>query len=66
MKRMILHKLTLSGDGKKNATITFNKGLNVISGDSDTGKTYAFQCIDYMLGKENPPKEIIEAKGYNL
>lgn len=61
---MILTKLTLSGQGKKDAILTFQEGLNVISGDSDTGKTYAFQCINYMLGKENPPKEIQEAAGY--
>lgn len=64
MKRMILHKLTLSGKDKQNAILQFNKGLNVITGDSDTGKTFAFHCIDYMLGRETPPKNIIEAQGY--
>lgn len=44
----------------------FSMGLNVISGDSDTGKTYAFQCLNYMLGAEKAPKDITEAAGYNL
>ena len=65
MKRMLLTKLTLSGVEKEDAVLTFEKGLNVITGDSDTGKTYAFQCINYILGAEKPPKNIAEAKGYS-
>ena len=60
----MLKKLVLSGVDKKDAVLKFTKGLNVISGDSDTGKTYAFQCINYMLGAETPPKLIKEADGY--
>ena len=64
MKRIVLKKLVLSGVDKKDAVLKFTKGLNVISGDSDTGKTYAFQCINYMLGAETSPKLIKEADGY--
>lgn len=39
----------------------FHKGLNVISGASDTGKTYVYECIDYLLGGRDEPKEIPEA-----
>ena len=53
MKRIVLKKLVLSGVDKKDAVLKFTEGLNVISGDSDTGKTYAFQCINYMLGAED-------------
>lgn len=66
MKRMVLTKLVLSGTGKKDAILIFDKGLNVVSGDSDTGKTYAFQCLNYMLGAEKVPKSITEADGYSL
>ena len=62
---MTLSKLELSGAGKKDAVLLFHKGLNVITGDSDTGKTYAFQCLNYMLGAEKKPKSINEAKGYS-
>lgn len=65
MRRMVLVRLTLSGVGKKDAVINFEKGLNVITGDSDTGKTFAFQCINYVLGGEHPPKNISEANGYS-
>lgn len=66
MKRMTLTKLVLSGTGKPDAILKFAKGLNVISGDSDTGKTYAFQCLNYILGATTPPKDITEAHGYSL
>ena len=65
MKRMILTRLTLSGAGKADAILNFKKGLNVVTGDSDTGKTFAFQCINYVLGGERPPKNIVEANGYS-
>ncbi|MBI2283302.1 MAG: hypothetical protein HYU71_06315 [Bacteroidetes bacterium] len=45
--------------------MTFEKGFNVISGLSDTGKSYVFACINYMLGGSNPPKAIPEAIGYS-
>lgn len=66
LKRMVLTKLTLSGAEKKDASLIFKMGLNVISGDSDTGKTYAFQCLNYILGAEKIPKDITEAHGYSL
>ena len=65
MKRILLHKLVLSGTSKKDAVLEFKQGLNIITGDSDTGKTYAFQCVNYVLGGSSVPKEIDEAKGYS-
>lgn len=66
MNRMILRKLTVSGTGKPDAILTFKEGLNVISGDSDTGKTFAFQCLNYILGAETKPKAIVEASDYSI
>lgn len=66
MKRMLLRRLVLSGVGKPDAVLEFKEGLNVVSGDSDTGKTYAFQCLNYILGATKAPKEIAEAHGYSL
>lgn len=58
-------QLRLTGPTKPDATLDFQQGLNVICGPSDTGKTFAFQCIDYMLGGGKPPKTIPEAFGYD-
>ncbi len=38
--------------------------MNVISGPSDTGKTFIFQCIDFILGARKLPDELPEAQGY--
>lgn len=58
-------KLEAIGPDKKPAILKFNKGLNVLSGASDTGKSYVTECIDYILGANEPPKSVEEADGYN-
>lgn len=60
-----LRRLALTGPGKEPAEVTFTRGLNVIAGPSDTGKTFIAQCIDYALGSGDPPKEIPEAENYS-
>lgn len=59
-----LRRLALIGPGKTAAEVTFARGLNVIAGPSDTGKSFIAQCLDYVLGGGDPPKEIPEAEGY--
>ena len=61
-----IKKLELSGSSVETKTIQFKKGLNVIFGSSDTGKTFIFQCINYMLGGSTPPKPIPESENYNF
>jgi len=56
--------LRLTGTGLKAAEVTFEPGLNVIWGASNTGKSFIFSCIDFMLGRDAPPPEITAAKGY--
>lgn len=60
----VLRRLALTGPGKEPAEVTFTRGLNVIAGPSDTGKSFIAQCLDYALGSGDPPKEIPEAEGY--
>lgn len=59
-----LRKLTLSGHGVANAELRFMHGLNVVTGPSDTGKTFIAQCIDFAMGSGSAPKEIPEAAQY--
>ncbi|NOU77983.1 hypothetical protein GC101_03720 [Paenibacillus sp. LMG 31459] len=47
--RLILKKLILVGR-EKNYIVPFNLGLNIIYGDSDTGKSSILNIIDYLLG----------------
>lgn len=62
--RLVLKKLILTGNGKQDAVIDFNEGLNVIAGASDTGKSFAFECINFILGSSEAPSCPPEAKGY--
>ena len=59
-----LRKLSLVGAGVPAAEVSFENGLNVIIGPSDTGKTFIAQCIDFAMGASSKPKEIPEAVPY--
>ncbi|MFO0880749.1 MAG: hypothetical protein U0840_25735 [Gemmataceae bacterium] len=56
--------LRLTGPEVKPAEVTFDPGLNVFWGASETGKSFIFTCIDFMLGRSTPPKNIYELDGY--
>ncbi|HEY9756761.1 MAG TPA: AAA family ATPase [Oculatellaceae cyanobacterium] len=60
-----LRRLRVTGEGLKPAEIEFADGLNVLTGPSNTGKSYVFRCIEYMLGGQSTPKEITESAGYS-
>lgn len=57
-------KIASIGTNKRAAEINFKKGLNVVAGASETGKSYLMDCINYIFGARDPPKEIKESKGY--
>ncbi|QEE49111.1 hypothetical protein FUA48_05805 [Flavobacterium alkalisoli] len=57
--------LSITGDSLEPAILSFTSGFNLISGGSDTGKSFAFSCLDYMLGKIEAPDGIPESVGYN-
>ncbi|RCX24620.1 AAA domain-containing protein [Bacillus sp. AG236] len=60
-----IHKLIVIGKNVNDVFVEFKKGLNIISGPSDTGKSYIFECINYMLGSSTEPKKIKEGKEYS-
>lgn len=60
----LLHELRVTGPRVADALVNFSAGLNVISGASNTGKSYIFQCLDYMFGANKPPKAIDESRQY--
>lgn len=61
----VIRTLRAIGRTLPSAEVTFDGGLNVITGASETGKTYILQCIDYMLGGLTPPKDVAEGRGYD-
>lgn len=60
----VLRRLAVTGRGRPEAALSFHRGLNVIVGPSDTGKTYIAQCLDFIMGSQTPPKSIPQAQGY--
>lgn len=65
MSGFYLVRLSLKGEGVKTSSIRFEKGLNIVYGGSDIGKTFIYQCIDYLLGGAVKPKEIKQSRKYN-
>lgn len=59
-----ISKLEIRGVNLATASLTFKKGFNLVSGGSDTGKSYAFSCLEFMMGKIDSPKNIPESSGY--
>jgi hypothetical protein len=60
-----LRELRLTGPSKPPAAMKFVAGGNVISGASDTGKSYLFRCMDFVLGAEKMGKKVDEDEGYD-
>jgi len=60
-----LQRLVVTGRERPAATLDFTPGLNVISGVSNSGKTYVLQCVDWIFGAKIPPKGIKESQGYD-
>lgn len=61
-----LRELRLCGPGQVAGSLVFASGLNVIEGASDTGKSYALSCIDFVMGAGTPPEEIPQARPYDV
>jgi hypothetical protein len=60
-----LRRLQITGPDVAVAEIHFGPGLNVVSGASDTGKSYLVETVDFMLGGGTPPRQIPESRGYD-
>lgn len=57
MGKIKLVELQVSGENVLTSSIKFGKKLTIISGPSDTGKTYIYKCIDYIFGAKNDAKK---------
>ncbi|MGI8547320.1 MAG: hypothetical protein ACR2M1_08290 [Gemmatimonadaceae bacterium] len=60
-----LRRLLLLGANVAPAELRFTTGLNVISGPSNTGKSFALYCIDFLLGAKRLAKRVAEAQAYD-
>lgn len=48
-----IKKIVITGTGVEPAVVEFDKGLNIVYGESNTGKSYIAECIDYMFGAKD-------------
>ncbi|MGX9699490.1 AAA family ATPase [Janthinobacterium lividum] len=62
---MIIKSIEVVGKNVRPAVLYFSKGLNVVAGPSNTGKSYLIECIKFALGASAVPKPIKESKGYD-
>ena len=53
MADFYIRQLTVSGDGVKPTVIEFKPGTNIIYGNSDIGKSYVVECLDFIFGAKN-------------
>ncbi len=53
MKRFYIKQIAASGSGVKYSAIDFDKGVNIIHGPSNTGKSYVLNCINFMFGSDS-------------
>lgn len=51
MKKYFIKQLILKGENKPTSTIEFSDKLTIITGPSNTGKSYILKIIDFVLGK---------------
>lgn len=54
LPRIRLEHLTFAGAGLKPCGIEFGRGLTLVYGGSNAGKSYSLQALDFMLGGDPP------------
>lgn len=55
MINFFVKSITASGKGKTTSTVEFIDGVNIIKGDSDTGKTKVISSILFAMGAKHKP-----------
>ena len=65
-----LHGISFNSSCKPPALLEFQRGLNIVRGASDTGKSFLVEAIDFLLGARvskdnNPLRDIPQRDGYD-
>lgn len=64
LPRLTLSALRISNGELPVAEVTFTSGMNLIVGASNTGKTFIFEAINFLLGGKDALRRIPQATGY--
>ncbi len=59
-----VHKLLVTGPGKRPAILKVEGQSHLIFGPTDTGKSYIVECFRYCLGSGDKPKDVGYSEGY--
>ncbi|MDX0977447.1 hypothetical protein GHK39_09125 [Sinorhizobium medicae] len=62
---MQIRGLSFTGPNRSLVEVTFDRGLNLLFGASNTGKSFMVKVLDFMLGSSRPLPEIGEREGYD-
>lgn len=65
MSGFFIRSINISGEQVETASLEFKSGANLITGASDTGKSYIFAALSYGLGIGEAPKDIPQNAGYD-
>ena len=63
-QRITIKELRITNGELEPAILNFQPGLNLLVGASDTGKTFVFEAIDFMLGAKEGLRRFPISKGY--
>ena len=68
MAGFYIKKVIAKSTDKGDASVTFERGLNIIQGRSDSGKTCVANCIDFMFGGsvKKPFKKATKYEGVSM
>ena len=61
---MIIRHLVFTGSDVESTGLDFQSGPNLVYGASNTGKSFALESLDFMLGGSKQLPDIKERKGY--
>lgn len=66
MPRLIIRHLVFVGTDVPSAQLEFDSGSNLVWGASNTGKSFALEAIDFMLGGSPRLADIEQMQGYDV
>ena len=65
MNLFYIKEITVTGPSVRASTVTFTKGVNIIHGASNTGKSLVLECLDFIFGAKELVPFDSEETGYD-
>ena len=65
MTNFFIKQISLTGNNVETSSIHLDRGLNIIYGPSNTGKSYIAECINFLFGSKAKEFRIGNDTGYN-